>query len=318
MANENVQGKRSVEEYTSIHAASALEDMLKRSTLVKTFIGDYDYSAKGCPMDLVVMGHRIDSLKDYSKLMTKIGNPIRHTRKILDFSLGGQTLSPIALLKQYIEVIEMENTEYAESLMTATRMIVSDKAMNVPFEPGSPVSVKVKLDDTEFSRIERLNMEISFIEWRTNKETGVIENWIHFKEEAKMGLKAKHKIEDYTKKFGPDRVMNLVRSGSVNRELVKMSPNGWVMPVELSDGRTTIALDNKFIYKVERTSITIIGVWEDESIEFLAGSEHCIGTEPIKHIQKSMMLLKEHRKMMSPYILTECNKVTCSREAVKK
>ena len=310
MASEKRQNKRSMEEYTAIHAASALEDMLKRATLVKTFIGDYDYTTKGGSMDLIVVGHRIDSLKEYCKLMTKIGNPIRHSRKLLEFNCNGQALTPVALLKRYIEVIEIKDTDYAESLVNAARMIVSDKAMNVPFEPGTFMAVDVKLSEPEYARKDRLKMVVQFIEWRANKETGIIENWIHFSEENKTGLKVKYKIEDYGKEFGPDGVLNLISSGTVNKSMVEMAESGWIKPLEITDGKTCIALDNKFIYRIERANIMIIGVWENDSIEFLAGSEHLMDSEPIKAIKKSMMLLKEHRKMMSPYKLTECNKIT--------
>lgn len=161
-------------------------------------------------------------------------------------------------------------------------------------EASSKHKTRYKFDDAK----------VIYLAWRTNKETHKLECTVAFK----TGSKEKDKVytysmTDYMKYF---RVKSTEYVSTIDFDMIQMTNYGIIKPISVTDGKTTVAIDGSYVYDVQGQVLHIIGRWSEKGELRIDKTSK---TKPLKKIIDNLIILKNHRKYIAPYMLHECNNI---------
>ena len=109
-------------------------------------------------------------------------------------------------------------------------------------------------------------------------------------------------------------------ANKADNSLIEATKLGIIKPVEITDGKQSIVIDNTYMYWCHNGTISIIGEWD-----YVTGNMN-LNTETVKAIGKSdiykytkvnLNLIGGHKSLIAPYLLYETH-VYNTAEAKKK
>jgi hypothetical protein len=284
-----------------LNIGKALADFVNRVDVTKTRIGEYERSQRGGRQDLIVYGHQMYDAHNVSWLLADIKTVMDCSDKFKGYS----SKTPVQLLKEYCEYVEMPSADRNE-LVDKLTSINSNKMMVVPIKPKSMCNV-------EFGDDKRKDAQITSIRWVTNKDTHKLECKVIFK--TKTDEKVTHDIRDYQDKFRVNGMESRMRVGKHDSTIIKMSRSGIIHPIELCTNDSRLAVDGTYMYYVSKGKIHIVGYWDKQGVMKVTKP---VPSELLDRMKDNLEYIKDHKKYIAPYLVFEANSITITNNTTKK
>lgn len=287
------------EAYTEWHTALALAKYISGIDTVKTHIGEfgsshYDSGVK----DMVVSGHQIFDMGEnpvyvYTSMDTVIDARVKFGR------VNGKSTTQLinSLVKQ-----GAINGETGDEIIEKIKDINTNRQVIVPFKPHTDCRVTYEIGNTVK---KDCGATIKFVKWFSNKETMQLDCKLGFElKETATEKTIIHDITDYMHGFKANAVMLHANDSKKNDEMIKVTNQCIIEPVEVTDGRTTAAIDGTFMYLKTGDTMEIVGHWNPNN-EFVFTEKK--STKTVKFLKDNINIIAVHRKYIAPYMLYEAN-----------
>ena len=279
----------------------SLEFMLRRVTVMNSFIGEYIGEDKTTKESLIVSGMRVEKtdravFDPVSKLITR-GDCGFISLKA--FSKGKENVE--SLLKEFLtEKYPSKSgavTGYIDKLTSRLRDIQRNKLLIIPVSVGRKVEYKEENGKTTVGDLIRLD-------YKVNKDTCKIESFVKIKD--KFNPSVEFKLSDYGKSwwvFGTKQGCK-----EADDELIEMQDNGIIKPIEIGN---SIIVENLYIYKKRNGTYEIIGEADEKEgyrIKNLSDEEK--KDKAVKKLENNLIYLSRLQRIIGIYGFNECKEVS--------
>lgn len=294
-------GVNNCSRYCTRHLCYSAEQFFRGLMATQSDIGKLERTKDSDVSNIIVHGHIIDRDYNVNRLMTSVGiNIVRENR----FNpVCGESLSSV--MKTYLSNEYPDNEEYVTKFIEVIRDINTSKKLIIPIKFKEKYSLDV-YEDGEF--IDTVTGVFYHLCWRTNRKTGKLDMTVTFEQ---RGNEYCHRyqvynITDYMRTFRPSMSNTLIHAPKDMNKLIKMNKFGMIHPVEIRDKNTRLILDGSFIY-CGGTDTSVVGHWGDDGFHILKQFDSLIKTEAYNTLITGFAVLKEHRKLIAPYLLIDSN-----------
>lgn len=279
----------------------SLEFMLRRITVMNSYIGEYIGEDKSTKESLIVSGMRVEKtdrtiFDPVSKIIT-IGNFGFISLKA--FNKGKENVE--SLLKEFLTEKYPSNSEavtgYIDKLISRLRDIQSNKLLIVPVNVGRKVEYKGEDGKVKVGELIRLD-------YKVNKDTCKIESFVKIKDKFEPSVE--FKLSDYGKNwwvFGTKQGCK-----EADDELIEMQDNGIIKPIEIGN---SIIVENKYIYKKRNGTYEIIGQADEKEgyiVKNLEDDEK--KDKAVKKLENNLIYLSRLQRIIGIYGFNECKEVS--------
>ena len=300
-------GTEGCNRYCPIQAGKNLVDFINGIEVVHTKIGDLREDSRTKTIGFIVSGHIIE--KDYpepTNILSGLNTSINASGKFVSF----KGMTPQVLLKTYMDTLEISQEVKAKTL-EIFKLFNSNKLLPLPIKVGAECEVNYT---NETGKKITASMQVGKIMWAVDHESNRLQCTL-------VCDTAKGTIDGTTKyvkvplnEFGTSvtfpQIERTLKSSEINRDLIKMTHLGFIKPIEISDDKVLIAMDNQNIYRVVGENIFIIGTWVNGKIkEFQNGVSSIQSTKAYKKLHNSINYIEKHRRFIAPYGLFETNHI---------
>lgn len=297
-------GIETCDKYCSLHAGYALKNMLENVTVVNSRIGEYEKSVRGGKTDLIVSGHRIDTLEDTPiHILTSIKTSLDMSKKFNNL----YNRNIVQILNEYLEYINQVKTEYGVQLLEELKGINNNKVLVIPFKPNVTYEVELEIND----KVKTHELVLDHIEWKTNKETARLETFLVFRQEFTNAIGKFYRLQysDYMKKFRLSKSSMYIDIGSYNTDMIETTNFGLFKPIEITDGYTKLAIDGTYLYHISNR-ISIIGQWNKlNKIQITSKVPEILKSKTYLIIKENINIIKAHKNYIAPYNVVDANKI---------
>lgn len=300
-------GTEGCNRYCPIQAGKNLVDFINGVEVVTTKIGELREEFRTKEIKYIVSGHIVE--RDYPEptcILSDLNTCIDASGKFISF----KGMSPQILLKTYMDTLDISDDVRAKTLETF-KLFNSNKLLPLPIKAGAECEVTYT---NEAGKKIVANMRVSRIMWAVDRESNKLQCTL-------VCDTVKGTIDGVTKyvkiplnEFGSSiifpQIERTLKSSEVDRELIKMTHLGFIKPIEISDEKVTLAMDNQNIYRVVGENIFIVGTWVNGKIkEFQNGISSIQNTKAYKKLHNSINYIEKHRRFTAPYGLFEVNHI---------
>lgn len=291
--------------YCRLNAGLNIVNFIKSVDVVDTQIGELRPARGSVKNSLIVTGHLLDSGGAPTYIMSDANNGIDISGKFKNYD----NATPQQLLKQYIDTLDLSK-EVKENSIKTFRKFNSNQLLPIPLKVGAECEVNY----SSKNRNETIKTKINSIIWNIDKETGKLACNITcpaekgvFESDRRM---IKIPITEYGTKIKLPQLERVLTASSIDRDLIKMSPVGFIKPVVVEDGKNTLAIDGQHLYKVTDDGVIIIGTWKNGKMTSLQGGiEPVQRTKAYKKIHGGIKYVEKHIRFIAPYGLFEANHI---------
>lgn len=335
-------GEESCSKYCILHAAKALINFLTRVDITETHIGDYESTERNGRKDLVCYGHKLWEVGQPAHILGDIKIVLDSEPK---FS-GQFGLSTTALLNKYckqhnvckqdierlhsmvrsitknkiivlplkphmecmIDInksMELAGTDKAKPKAKTTGETTGKSETGTGTETGTASGTSESSESKKSKTHDRYEQAfVHYISWKINHDTHKIDCIIAFKVGSKSSEKTyRYSLSEYMQSF---RMNSDSATTAMDKKLISMTDYGIIKPIEITDGKSTIAVDGSFVYDVQSSMIRVIGHWTDSGDLKINNGEK---SKLLKKLLDNKTVIKNHRRYIAPYMLYPSNTV---------
>lgn len=303
---DNCVGLDSCVKYCDIRVGENIVNFVNGIDSVESTIGELrageEFDRPG--ETIMVIGYE---LAKGSNPMTVYGTPPKNgvvlQGKLKDYNGS----NPIQMLRKYTGYCKLPNPVQSKA-MDDLKKFNSNKIIPTPFKVGADIEVIHKGFD---NKSHRTLSNADFIKWRLDGSGELVGTiLVHVGRTDTGSNYAKVKFSEYgINWFLPNLERNL-KTSEITYEAIRMSNLGLIDPIEVTDGKTTLAVDSQHMYLVKGSTITIVGDWTPngmkENPEFMSSIHK---TKAYKKLNTCMKFIEKHRRFIVPYGLSEANKL---------
>lgn len=298
----NCKGIEKCTEYCILHAGENLVNFINGVDVVETEIGELRKEVRSDKYAYIVSGHLIEKTGSPTFMLTDLSTSIDIAGKFSKF----KGMSPQQILKAYLEKMGASETLKKNSLETFKKFN-SNKLLPVPIKPGAEVDVDESLTGTKKTE----QTVVSGVKWATDRTTGKLNCEILCRVERGLldgpGKTIRIPIVEYGTLMRVPLVERTLKSSEIDTELIKMTPVGFIKPIVVTDGKTTLAIDGCHMYKIVDGKAFIIGSWKGEDIAENYEMGTLKRTKVYKKIGNAIKFIDKHKRYIIPYGLYDAN-----------
>lgn len=297
-------GKENCNGVCNYAVGKRLSAFIREVDTVGTKIGDVDN--KNSRDSLIVIGTNVYSDGSQSTILKKaadISIPIEDRFS----NYNGKNAR--ALLREYVTISGIAD---GNELINKLRDIEDNKLMLVPLKTKQICDVK----HTRISRREEVNgtkidcrTSIESIKWSIVGSTEKLQCYLTVSMvDPDTNKKLKFNLTDYCSAFNLVDMERLNVKSKLVGKLIEMTKFGFIKPIQIDKGNTTIIIDNCSVYMrgKDEDELRIIGSWGNHGIEY----DERIKDEKInKALAANEDYIGKHRRWIAPYGLHETNKL---------
>ena len=302
----NCSGLDACTKYCPIRVGENIVNFVNSIDCVETHIGEFrkgsDY---GVDTAMMVSGYMLEKGSSPIDLITSISaNGVVLQGKFKDY-LG---MTPAQLLKEYSKYNNLSKpvqNKASESL----NKFNSNRIIPTPFKPGADVEVVYITFD---GKSKKVTTNANLIKWMLNRQSGELEGLIIADagktEDGSPYVKVK--LSDYGNTWFLPNIERNLKTSEITREAIKMTNVGLILPIEVTHGATTIAVDSQHMYLNKSGIDYIIGTWSATGmVENKEFTDVLSKDKAYKRMLSYMKFIEKHRRFIIPYGLIEPNHI---------
>jgi hypothetical protein len=225
--------------------------------------------------------------------------------------------SPLSMLKAYIDSLNVDR-EAKEIAILTFKKVNSNKLLPVPIKTGS--ECEIISEDSNGKQAVSVG-KVRLVKWVTDKKTGKLNCTLFCDiEKGSFDAKvAKIPIVDYGERIRLPQIEHTLKSSELDRDFIKMTPIGFIKPIEVFDGKYTVAIDGQHIYRVQEDRIFIAGSWSGNKLVLNKEmSDSLQKTKAYKKIHSVINYIERHKRFIVPYGLCEANIIDLTKAQEKQ
>ena len=292
--------------YCVLRAGSNLVNFVNGIDVVETQIGEFRKGGFDSKINsLIISGHMIESGGSPTYILTDLSTSIDISGK---FNTDNG-MTPVYILKSYLESIKMDKEVIDASLKTFKR-VNSNKLVPVPLKPGA--ECEVTYQDANGKEVTSV-CKVKMIKWTTDKKTGKIECTVLCPVEKGLIEEKCLKIPltEYGTTIRLPHLEHTLKSSEIDRELLVMTHMGFIKPIVVSDGKYEVAIDGQYLYRIIDGKATIVGTWQNGKIVDVHGGLDLISrSKAYKRIKNALTYIEKHKRFIAPLGLFEANSIS--------
>lgn len=304
-------GIETCNKYCAMQAGVNLISFINGIDTIETQIGDLRPPAGREKQGSIVAGHIIEVSGSPTYILAGLSASIDVSGKFTSYN----GMTPQSILKMYLEKINA-TPETKEASMKTFKKFNSNKILPIPIKPGAECMISFK----ESSGTEHKNIKtvVGSVRWSSDPQTGKLSCMIHCPIDKSLADNfskcAKIPMSEYGTGIKLPQIEGTLNSDELDRDLIKMSPVGFIKPIVVQDDKVTLVVDNNHLYRVVEQMVFIIGTWENRKIKSVGtGIDNIKTTKAFKKIHKGINYIERHRRFIVPYGLFEENKIDLRR-----
>lgn len=275
--------------YTADIAAVNLVDFLRKVPTVRCTIGEVRRDKYSSGDDLVAVGAEVTSNMNPSYFLGGKNSAVE-----LDKFKGIGGLNPKSLVNLYFSK-NPEDQEDKEVIVERLKNLSYHKELVMLFNIGEDMIASPEIAKTVFGA---KNVTLTGCIWKMNLKTNRFESFVVLSGDSRMGTRVS--LEGYGRDFSLKRL-----EGEKSLDMVKASRFGYILPVEISDGKNTYAVDGKYIYRVYRDYSEVVGKLHGDRIEFIKEKEAATKGKLGQYLKENYGYFVKHLEFIPPYGLVE-------------
>lgn len=294
--------------YCAIQAGKCLVDFINNIEVVQTKIGELREGSRTKEIKYIVSGHIVE--KDYplpTSILSDLDTRIDASGKFTQFD--GYT--PQQLITKYMETIEI-SPEAKSKTIEAFRLFNSNKLLPMSIKAGSECEVAYT---NEAGKKIVSTTTVARVMWSVDRDTNKIKCTLVC--EASKGAidgatkYVKVPISEYGTSLKLPQLERTLKSSEIDRDFIRMNYLGLIKPIEISDGKVTIALDSQNMYRISDDSIIVIASWANGKLveQKQSGITTIKKSDAYKKLMNCMAYIEKHRRFIVPYGLFEVNHI---------
>lgn len=302
---QNCVGIDKCNKFCEMHMGVNLINFISNIDFIETQIGEFKEDYKTGKTSYIVSGHSIESYGNPVYIMSSLETSIDASGKFKP--CNGRT--PQQILHAYLDTLDM-TSEVKTKSMEIFKQFNSNKLMPMPLKPGEECEATYQ-DNT--GKSNTAVCKIQSVRWNADKDTGKIKCKIIISIEKGNSFDTSCKmvqipITEYGTNIKLPKLERMLKSSEMDRDMIKMTDIGFIKPIQISDSKYTIALDNTYLYRVSDNRTFIIGRWQGTKIvDFMSGMDPILKSAAYKRILNAIAYIDRHRRFIAPYGLYEPN-----------
>lgn len=280
-------------EYTAEVAAVNLVEFLRGVPTIKCGIGEISKDKYGGDA-LIAVGAEVRANTNPSYFLANMSSTVE-----IDSFKAVAGMNPKSMLNLYYS----KNPDLAnekQEIASRLKNIANHKELVNLFKVGETMGADPEIAKRVFGV---KNVTLTGCLWKMNLQTGKFESSVVLSGDSKQGTRVS--VEEYGSTFILKRL-----EGESGKEMIKVSRFGYILPVEITDGKITYAMDRKYLYRVFKGSADIVGRLLEDKIEYVNPKEFGPRSKIGKCLSDTYGYYIKHREFIVPYGLVEAHKVT--------
>ena len=306
-ACSSCSGLNNCTKYCPIRVGENIVNFVNNLDCMETSIGEFREDTAGKPgnKSLVVNGIMVEKGSTPINLMIRIeysGTAIQS--KMIDF-LG---MTPAQCLKTYTTYCKLNDQVQRKALKDFQRFN-SNKIIPTPFKPGADIEVNhIGFDGKPKTVTTNANLTKWMIDKETGRLTGVIIARVGKTEDGSDYVKPK--LSEYGINWFLPNIERNLKTSEITREAVRMNDIGLILPLEVSYGDVTLAVDSQHLYLNKNGYDYIIGTWGPNGmVENKEYTSSIDSNKAYKKMKSFMKYIEKHRRFIIPYGLAVPNHI---------
>lgn len=189
-----------------------------------------------------------------------------------------------------------------DTVLSMIQRLNKNKMVIIPFKFNNiKAIVNVEAEGVSTKR----DMIINGVRWRTDIESGELlcEAMLEHRGIGSIGKSSFINITDYGKALNIEAV-DLANSGSKVKiaNAIEYDQAGYVKPIELTNGVTSLIIDGTFVYYRNDNGTFIVGEWDGNEIKM-----KCKNTTDklFKKLESYKKVASLHKRIIAPYLLVD-------------
>lgn len=187
-----------------------------------------------------------------------------------------------------------------ETVIDIVSKIEENKMVIVPFKYDNiKTVVEVEAEGVSTKR----DMTIRGIKWKTDNETGELlcNVILNHRGIGSLGKTIMVSITEYGKRFNIEAVTLANSSSRVKvANAIEYEHAGWVKPIELTNGVTSIIIDGTYVYYKNDTGTYIVGEWTDRGLVMKYTNQN---DKLFNKLGSYVKVISLHKRIIAPYSL---------------
>lgn len=189
-----------------------------------------------------------------------------------------------------------------DSIIDIVNKLNNYKMVIIPFKyVNIKASVKVEAEGISTKK----TMLINGLKWLTDSESGelVCNILVEHRVTGSLGKSKLICIDEYGKSFNIDAVELANSSSKVKiANAIEYNKLGFVKPIEITNGTTSLIIDGTFIYYKTNSGTFIVGEWVRGGIRMRYTSKE---DKLFKKLESYVQVASLHKRMIAPYLLVD-------------
>jgi len=266
-------------------AAENLVGFLQEVPTLACGIGDIKKDKYSNSGELVSVGVEINSSKNPSYFLAGLNSMIELNK--LDKVMGEDADSLINYYYSKNTAWSNEKEAIRDKLMNLRKNREVVTAFNVGEVIGASPEIAQKVYGVK-------NLTVSGCLWKMNLQRNRFESFVILTHDKRAGIRVP--LEEYGDSFILKKL-----EGAEGKETIKASRFGYIKPLKVTDGKNMYALDGKYIYKVMKGSIEVVGTLSASGINLFDAKEFRANSKVGKFIKESYAYYCKHLKYIPPF-----------------
>jgi hypothetical protein len=216
-------------------------------------------------------------------------------------------MTPTQLLKEYTKYRGISKNSQNKAVEELNK-VNSNKIVPDTIKIGSEIECKYTGGD---GRQHKATAKVNMIKFSVNESGRLVGTiMVDAGRFESSSTKVKLKYSEYGETWTLPKLEQNLKTSDITREIIKMNDNGLIHPIEISDGKNTIAIDSQHMYLVESKNCFIVGNWESSKIKISSEyADKVENTKAYKKFKQCLTYIDRHRRFIVPYGLSSANHI---------